>query len=84
VRQRAHTFQLQDLSCVKCKQVKRGHAAAQCQCAGDFAAAQAPGSMRQGLRVFSNIAQWHGFEMLQESVDWLLETSGEGQPATTW
>lgn len=75
VRQRAHTFQLQDLSCVKCKQVKRGHAAGQCQCAGAFVATQPPAAMRQGLRVFGNIARWHGFDMLQENVDWLLQTS---------
>jgi DNA polymerase epsilon subunit 1 len=76
VRQRAHTFQLQDLACVKCKQVKRGHAAAQCQCAGAFRVSDAPTTARHGLRVFHNIADWHGFEMLGETVDWLLQTSG--------
>eukprot|EP00850_Spirogloea_muscicola_P017955 SM000159S01786 [mRNA] locus=s159:288661:304957:+ [translate_table: standard] len=75
VRQRCRLFQLQDLRCTKCRQVKSAHLADQCRCAGAFECTEAPDAFRQRLKVFANIAAFHGFELLQECVQWLLQTS---------
>lgn len=73
VKQRVHTYQLQDLKCTKCKQVKIGHMAGQCKCGGGFVVTIAPKEIRKWLNVFRNIAEWHNFDMLGDTVSWLLE-----------
>ncbi|GBG71097.1 hypothetical protein CBR_g8396 [Chara braunii] len=73
VRQRARLYQLQDLKCQRCRQVKADRLAEQCKCAGPFCCTESPLEFRQRLRVFLNIARYHGFILLQEAVEWLLE-----------
>eukprot|EP00897_Mesotaenium_endlicherianum_P006206 jgi/Mesen1/5613/ME000282S04763 len=55
------------------RQIKMGHVAQQCQCAGDFRCTETPQQSRQRLQVFLNIARYHGFQLLEEAVEWLLE-----------
>ena len=73
---RVKDYQLQDLACTKCKQVAAGHMSCQCAyCNGPLRATQPPAAFRKGVVVFRNIARFHGFELLQESAQWLLDSS---------
>ncbi|KAK3232982.1 hypothetical protein CYMTET_56694, partial [Cymbomonas tetramitiformis] len=74
VRKRVHAYQLQDLKCAKCRQVKAGHVATQCVCGGSFKCTQTAEDLEQGLRVFQHVAQWHDFEWLGETMSWLLKS----------
>lgn len=72
VRQRERLYHLQDLTCIKCRQVKATHLADQCTCAGAFKNTISPAEFEKGLQVFLNIAKYHGFELLEEVVNWLV------------
>ncbi|BBN04847.1 DNA polymerase epsilon subunit 1 [Marchantia polymorpha subsp. ruderalis] len=75
VRKRERLYHLQDLLCVKCRQVKASHLAEQCTCAGNFRCRESPKDFLQRMRVFHNIAVYHGFDLLQECVSWILQTA---------
>ncbi|CAM6102738.1 unnamed protein product [Calypogeia fissa] len=75
VRRRERLFQLQDLICKKCSQVKSSHLAEQCTCAGAFKCRESPTVFRSRMQVFHNIAVYHKFELLRECVSWILEMS---------
>jgi hypothetical protein len=75
VRQRERLFHLQDLVCSKCCQVKASHLAEQCSCAGAFKCTDNATDFLERMRVFHNIAIYHGFNLLQEVVSWVLELS---------
>lgn len=53
-------------------QVKSSHLADQCQCAGAFKNTTSPAVFEKELQVFLNIAKYHGFELLEEVVTWLV------------
>lgn len=52
--------------------MKSSHLADQCQCAGAFKNTTSPVEFEKGLQVFLNIAKYHGFELLEEVVTWLV------------
>ena len=59
------------------RQVGRGHLRRCCdQCGGELACTQSPSAHAAGLAVFRGIARFHGFELLAEVVEWLLEVPG--------
>ncbi|KAK9824549.1 hypothetical protein WJX72_011249 [[Myrmecia] bisecta] len=74
VQQRAQRYQLQDLRCMKCKQIASGHLRRQCHiCSGHLANTVTRAAFHKGLTVFRNVARYHSFELLMEIVGWLLE-----------
>ncbi|KAL5717104.1 DNA-directed DNA polymerase [Ranunculus cassubicifolius] len=73
VRQRERLYHLQDLVCVKCYQVKRAHSAEQCGCGGTFRCKEDVSEFRRKMQVFLNIASRQKFELLQETVSWILQ-----------
>ena len=79
---RVRDYQLQDLECVRCKQVSSGHLRATCSlCSGDLRPSLPPSEFRKKLVVFQNMAEFHGFELLEQSAAWLLEANlGNNQP----
>ena len=59
-------------------QVGSGHLRRCCdRCGGELACTQPPAAHAAGLAVFRGIARFHGFELLAETAEWLLE----GPPA---
>ncbi len=58
-----------------CHQVKASHLAEQCSCAGAFKCTDNATDFLERMRVFLNIAIYHGFNLLQEVVSWVLELS---------
>ncbi|KAJ9554747.1 hypothetical protein OSB04_009361 [Centaurea solstitialis] len=73
VRQRERLYHLQDLVCVKCKQIKAAHVAEHCACAGNFSLKEEVCVFRNKMEVFLNIAVHQKFELLKECVSWILE-----------
>ncbi|GJP47493.1 hypothetical protein CLOM_g6680 [Closterium sp. NIES-68] len=72
MRHRVRSYQLQDLVCTKCKQVKSSRAAQHCMCAGTFRCSQQAGELRERLLVLHSVASTHGFPLLLECLQWLL------------
>ncbi|KAL3518505.1 hypothetical protein ACH5RR_021094 [Cinchona calisaya] len=73
VRQRERMYNLQDLVCLKCNQVKAAHLAEHCSCAGSFGCREDSSEFRNKMQVFLNIAQDQRFQLLQECTSWILE-----------
>ncbi|KAK1431332.1 hypothetical protein QVD17_07789 [Tagetes erecta] len=73
VRQRERAYHLQDLVCLKCKQIKAAHLAEHCGCAGSFALKEDATVFRGKMEVLLNIAVHQNFELLKECVSWILE-----------
>ena len=68
VQARSFAFQLQDLECSKCKQIKRRNLSTTCdKCAGAFVPRIAP----PPLAGFLNIAQAFNLKWLQEVCEWM-------------
>ncbi|KAL4591685.1 hypothetical protein LXL04_004655 [Taraxacum kok-saghyz] len=73
VRQRERLYHLQDLVCLKCKQVKAAHLAEHCGCAGSFCLKEEVTVFKKKMEVFLNIGVHQKFELLVECVSWILE-----------
>ncbi|KAI7734906.1 hypothetical protein M8C21_021709 [Ambrosia artemisiifolia] len=72
-RQRERSYHLQDLVCLKCKQIKAAHLAEYCGCAGSFGLNESAIEFNDKMQVLLNIAAYQKFELLKECVSWILE-----------
>jgi DNA polymerase epsilon subunit 1 len=68
VNARVRKAQTQDLKCKRCTRIKVGHVQNRCPCGGLFETTSKPGALREGLRVFRNVARWHEFDVLASVV----------------
>uniref|UniRef100_A0ACD5XVC0 Uncharacterized protein n=1 Tax=Avena sativa TaxID=4498 RepID=A0ACD5XVC0_AVESA len=73
VRQRERLYHLQDLVCVRCRQVKAAHVSEQCSCGGSFRCKEESSYFLTKMQVFLNVAVSQKFELLQDCVKWILE-----------
>lgn len=73
VRQRERLYHLQDLVCIRCRQVKAAHVSEQCSCGGSFRCKEESPFFLTKMRVFLNVAISQKFELLQDCVQWILE-----------
>lgn len=73
VRQRERLYHLQDLVCIKCNQIKAAHLAEHCSCAGSFLCKEDSSEFCSKMQVFQNVAVEQKFQLLQETVSWILE-----------
>lgn len=65
-------YAVQDLRCVRCRQVSSKHCRAQCEfCSGELVASVPPGEQTARLQLFANISTYHNFEVLAEVVQQL-------------
>ncbi|XP_020214340.1 DNA polymerase epsilon catalytic subunit A isoform X3 [Cajanus cajan] len=72
-RQRERLYQVQDLLCNKCNQVKAAHLSEQCACAGSFRCKEDAKEFREKMQILFNIAFCQKFQLLEEFVSWSLE-----------
>eukprot|EP00043_Microstomoeca_roanoka_P015073 m.150253 g.150253 ORF g.150253 m.150253 type:complete len:2376 (-) comp16169_c0_seq1:102-7229(-) len=73
VNQKMMMYQLQDLRCIKCKQVKDSNMHQFCDCSGSFATASTTREeLWQKLHTMQSIARSHKLEMLDELTTWAL------------
>ena len=55
-------------------QVLRGHLRRNCdECGGALTSTQTPAAIQDTLTIFRNVASYHGFQLLQDSTEWLLQ-----------
>ncbi|KAL6549288.1 hypothetical protein OROGR_008432 [Orobanche gracilis] len=73
MRQRERLYHLQDLVCLKCNQIKAAHLAEHCSCSGSFARKEDSSEFCTKMQPFLNVAVNHKFQLLQESISWILE-----------
>ncbi|KAJ1279266.1 hypothetical protein BS78_04G142600 [Paspalum vaginatum] len=73
VRQRERLYHLQDLVCLRCRQVKAAHLSEQCSCGGAFRCKEESSYFLSKMRVFLNVAVSQKFQLLQDCVQWILE-----------
>lgn len=66
-------YQLQDLVCMKCRQVASGHLNHLCSlCNGQLRNSIRPDTFQKQVVVFRNLARYHAFTLLQQLADCLL------------
>lgn len=58
-------FQLQDLRCVRCRQIKTDNLSKSCRCGGKHEHTLSKSDYKRKLRVVHNIAIFHGLRLLQ-------------------
>ena len=66
-------FLLQDLQCLKCKEVKMMNLTNLCSCAGKFKTLNDPSDLSKLLKTFRSISNHYGMPMLKEVVEWNIK-----------
>ncbi|CAK8688654.1 unnamed protein product [Clavelina lepadiformis] len=65
------TFNLQDLTCMKCNSVKQGNLTKQCECAGQFKLTVPASTLQDRVGILRNIAQHADMHYLMDIIQWL-------------
>lgn len=73
VQKRERAYHVQDLVCVRCKQVKVAHLWEQCDCAGTFNCKDDGDEFFSDMRILFDVATRQGFQLLQEFTLWILD-----------
>lgn len=69
-------YQTQDLVCSKCSLVKRDNMSTHCECSGSlYKLSLDKDSFRRSIRALKSVAEFHRFEYLKETIDWVSESS---------
>jgi len=66
-------YQVQDLQCVKCKQVKADYLLQYCPCSGDYRTKTSAQDFANQVRTLLDVAEYHGLAWLQETASWALQ-----------
>jgi len=74
VRRFAAAFQLQDLRCGKCKQIKTDNLSKNCPCSGEYQLTSVKGEARRKLRTIVNVATLHNLHIVKEYAEFVLDT----------
>jgi DNA polymerase epsilon subunit 1 len=78
VHRRVAAFQTQDVRCQKCGDVQAANLNAICaSCSGALAAKETSQAFKSKLMVFLNIAKFHGFAWLEDTVEFALQGATE-------
>lgn len=73
VHRRTAAFQTQDVHCEKCGEIQAANLNSICtSCSGALKVKETPSSFRTNLLVLSNIAKFHSFKWLQDTVNFAL------------
>lgn len=67
------SYTLQDLRCVRCKQIKRENLTKLCSCAGQFETLISANELKQLLTTFLKISDDHKMDLLKEQVEWTFQ-----------
>jgi DNA polymerase epsilon subunit 1 len=62
-------YQLQDLKCARCKQVRGDELSDHCVCSGEWMGSVGIMEMRKRLGVFKSVAEFYRLDMLRGAVD---------------
>ncbi|KAF8331488.1 uncharacterized protein EI90DRAFT_3145642 [Cantharellus anzutake] len=73
IRRLTTLYQVQDLKCSKCGQIKSDNLMAHCKCSGPYALTDGKVETRRKLRTVVNVASYHNLGMLKEYTEFLLD-----------
>ncbi|ORY88326.1 DNA polymerase epsilon catalytic subunit A [Leucosporidium creatinivorum] len=76
IQRRAVSYQLQDVRCQRCKQIKSDNLRLHCECSGEYQMSETRGELLKRLQVTGNVAEWHDLALLASVVDWLKDSIG--------
>lgn len=73
---RLASYQLQDLRCLTCKQIKSDNMRVTCECSGEYgldggAGGGAKGEMSRRLAITAKVADYHNLDVLGQMVEWM-------------
>lgn len=71
--QQLASYQLSDLKCSRCQQVKSNNLALHCHCSGRFQTVDSRTDLLKKLRTISSVAEYYSFQALHEAVEWVTE-----------
>jgi DNA polymerase epsilon subunit 1 len=77
VQRRAVAYQVQDLACATCGKIKQSNMAKFCPCSGHFVNSFSPQQFDASMRTFANIAVYHNFAWLLETITFIRERQPE-------
>lgn len=69
------SFQMQDLRCSRCKQIKATNLAVHCECSGVFRTTEPRSELLKRLKVARAVAEWYSFEAFSDVVDQCIEVA---------
>lgn len=73
----AISFQVQDLQCPRCRDIKRENLLKHCnRCGSEFVTTQDRNDILRKVRVLERVAKEQGFSFLSDLVNWILSRSG--------
>jgi len=72
VQERSMAYQVQDLVCAKCGQMKASNLDEYCACSGAWKCEESPGDFRDAMLPYMNVAEYYGLSWLKETVDRVL------------
>lgn len=73
IQRRVVAYQLQDLRCGRCKQIKTENLRINCVCSGDYVMADTKASLLGRLTVTANVASVHSLTTLETEVESIRE-----------
>ncbi|XP_067618241.1 DNA polymerase epsilon catalytic subunit 1 [Eurosta solidaginis] len=74
VQRKIMSYVLQDLRCLRCNEIKRENLAEYCPCAGEFVPLISGTEIKRLLQTFKRVAEYHKMQLLQETVEQIIET----------
>ncbi|CAM9095659.1 unnamed protein product, partial [Laminaria digitata] len=77
VQRRSVRYQLQDMRCKKCGSVATRAMSLTCPCSGPLVAEESSQDFHKTMHLLRQLALFHNFEWLQETVEHILVTDGE-------
>ena len=73
MQERSLAYQLQDLVCSKCGEMKADSTSLYCSCSGAWTCVQSAKSCQDALLPYLNASKFHGFKWLHETVQWAIQ-----------
>lgn len=68
-------YQLQDLRCQRCKNVKAGHLHLICECSGPYSTAETRAEFIRRLNITRGVAEYYGLDLLADAANFALNSS---------
>ncbi|CRK94685.1 CLUMA_CG008185, isoform A [Clunio marinus] len=72
INRRLMSYTLQDLQCVRCKEIKQDNIIENCSCAGRFTTLIKPEEIRNLIKTFNHVADTYSMVLLKEHTDSLI------------
>lgn len=76
IQRRAVSYQLQDLRCGRCKQIKSDNLRIHCECSGEYVMSETKANLLRRLQVTGNVAEAHSLQTVTACIESLRAMIG--------